>query len=104
MNQGETTEPREEKRTETRQPHIDRSKIKPAFWMVSSILSLVVNIILIAVILLLGRELFTLKNILSANLIEPLYTNFKLMDEAHIRMTRNRSLLIILDHWKQTLR
>ncbi|HNZ00856.1 MAG TPA: hypothetical protein PKV95_05970 [Anaerolineaceae bacterium] len=87
MNQGETTEPREEKRTETRQPHIDRSKIKPAFWMVSSILSLVVNIILIAVILLLGRELFTLKNILSANLIEPLYTNFKLMDEAHIRMT-----------------
>ncbi len=66
MNQGETTEPREEKRTETRQPHIDRSKIKPAFWMVSSILSLVINIILIASHPPVGTGAIYTKNILSA--------------------------------------
>ena len=59
----------------------------PAFWTVASVLSLVVNIILIGVLLVVGSQLFTLKRLLRDNLIGGLYNNFVLMDQASIRTT-----------------
>lgn len=64
-----------------------QGKINPAFWSIASLLSLVVNIILIAVLILLGRELFQLKSLVQEQLIGGLYTNFVQMDKAHIVTT-----------------
>lgn len=58
-----------------------------AFWTVSSILSLVTNIILVVALIGLGRQLFTLKSIIEKQVLGGLYENFILMDEAHIRTT-----------------
>ncbi|MCS6992988.1 MAG: hypothetical protein N2117_05390 [Anaerolineales bacterium] len=58
-----------------------------AFFRVSSILSFIINIILIVVILILARELFALKAIVGDHLLGGLYRNFQLMDAAHIRTT-----------------
>jgi hypothetical protein len=60
-------------------------KIMPAFWTVASILSLIVNIILIVVLLVLARELFVLKSIVGDQLLGGLYQNFIYMDLAHIK-------------------
>lgn len=57
----------------------------PSFWTVTSIFSLVVNAVLIAVLISLASQIFALKRILSDQLIEGLYQNFVRMDEAHIR-------------------
>lgn len=59
----------------------------PAFWTVASILSMIVNVILIIILLILGRELFTLKALVGDQLLGGLYNNFILMDEAHIKTT-----------------
>jgi hypothetical protein len=59
----------------------------PAFWTVASVLSLIVNVILIIILLILGRELFTLKALVGDQLLGGLYNNFVLMDEAHIKTT-----------------
>jgi len=63
------------------------NRLLPPFWTITGILSLIVNVILIAVMIGLGSQLFTLKRILSDQLIEGLYQNFVRMDEAHIRTT-----------------
>jgi hypothetical protein len=69
-------------------PFLWRGRLGPAFWTVASTLSLVVNIILIVVLILLGRQLFFLKKaIVSDQLINGLYDNFVLMDKAHIKTT-----------------
>jgi hypothetical protein len=62
-------------------------KIGPAFWTVASIVSLVVNIILILVLISLGQQLFTLKSLVKDQLLGGLYQNFVMMDQAHIRTT-----------------
>ncbi len=59
----------------------------PTFWTVASVLSMVVNLILVLVLLVLVRELFTLKALVGDDLLGGLYNNFVLMDEAHIRTT-----------------
>jgi hypothetical protein len=59
----------------------------PAFWTVASLISILVNLILIVILLVLARELFTLKAIVGDELLGGLYNNFVLMDEAHIRTT-----------------
>lgn len=59
----------------------------PAFWTVASILSLTVNVILIIVLLVLARELFTIKGLVGDGLLGGLYENFILMDRAHIKTT-----------------
>ena len=59
----------------------------PTFWTVASVLSMVVNLILVIVLLVLVRELFTLKALVGDDLLGGLYNNFVLMDEAHIRTT-----------------
>lgn len=59
----------------------------PAFWTVASILSIIINVIFIIILLILGRELFTLKTLVGDQLLGGLYNNFVLMDEAHIKTT-----------------
>ncbi|MBN2147704.1 MAG: hypothetical protein JW726_09965 [Anaerolineales bacterium] len=74
-----------------RSPRLQRfvwqRKFSPAFWTISSILSLSINIILIAVLILMGRQLFALKEIIEDDLLGKLHDNFALMDEAHILTT-----------------
>ncbi|MBN1667411.1 MAG: hypothetical protein JW862_09990 [Anaerolineales bacterium] len=61
-----------------------QGRIGPAFWTITSLLSLTVNIVLIVVLIFLGQQLFNLKAIVQDQLIEGLYTNFQLMDQASI--------------------
>lgn len=61
-----------------------QGKVAPAFWTIASVLSLTVNLILIIVLLILGRELFSIKSLV-AGLVNGLHANFVAMDEAHIR-------------------
>ncbi len=62
-----------------------QGKIGPAFWTVAGALSLTINVILIVLLLLLGRQLFDIKGLISQQLIGGLYYNFVRMDRAHIR-------------------
>lgn len=64
-----------------------RMNIAPAFWTTASTLSLIVNLILIVIVILLASQLFTIKKIVNEQLIGGLYSNFQLMDQAHIRTT-----------------
>jgi hypothetical protein len=62
-------------------------KVGPAFWTITGIVSLTVNIILIIVLVVLGQQLFSLKDLVENQVIGGLYNNFVLMDDAHIRTT-----------------
>jgi hypothetical protein len=64
-----------------------QGKIGPAFWTIASIISLSVNVILIILLILVGRELFSLKGLISNQLVDGLYNNFVQMDQAHIKTT-----------------
>jgi hypothetical protein len=64
-----------------------QGKFWPAFWTVTAVLSLTINVILVVMLLGLGRQVFSLKNVLQNQLIGQLYGNFALMDEAHIKTT-----------------
>jgi hypothetical protein len=61
-----------------------QGRIGPAFWTISSLVSLGVNVVLMVVLILLARQLFTLKQVISEQLIGGLYENFVLMDQARI--------------------
>lgn len=62
-------------------------KLLPAFWTVASVLSFIVNLILIVTIIILGQELFELKRLIGNNVLGGLYENFVKMDEANIATT-----------------
>jgi hypothetical protein len=64
-----------------------QGKIFPAFWTVASVLSLTVNVILIVILVIAGRELFAIKSLVNDQLIGGLHSNFVKMDEANIRTT-----------------
>ena len=64
-----------------------QGRLAPAFWTTASLLSLTVNIVLLVVLLLLARELFSIKALLSDQLVGGLHENFVAMDQAHIRTT-----------------
>lgn len=64
-----------------------QGKIGPAFWTTASLISLAVNVVLIAGLILLGRELFAIKGLVGGQLISGLYKSFVQMDEAHIVTT-----------------
>jgi len=66
-----------------------RGKILPVFWTVASVISLSLNIILVVVLLLLARQLFAIKGVVSAQLVSGLHQNFIKMDQAHIKTTIN---------------
>lgn len=65
-------------------PYLWQNRIAPAFWTTAGILSLALNVALIVLLVILGRELFTLKRVVSDQLVEGLRTNFERMDEAVI--------------------
>lgn len=62
-------------------------KLLPAFWTVASVLSFIVNMILIVTLIILGQELFELKRLVGNNVLGGLYDNFVLMDQANIKST-----------------
>ncbi len=64
-------------------PWLWQGKITPAFWTVSSVVSMTVNVILVVVLLVVGKQLFTLKQAV-APLLNGLNRNFVLMDQAVI--------------------
>ena len=73
----------------TQPPQAPRTKrqVAPAFWTVASVLSLVVNLVLIILVIALASQVFTLKRLITEQLLGGLYNNFVLMDEAHIQTT-----------------
>jgi hypothetical protein len=62
-------------------------KIGPAFWTIAGMISMIVNLALIVLIVVLGRQLFGLKALVETQVLGGLYDNFVLMDAAHIRTT-----------------
>lgn len=66
---------------------LQTEKVGPAFWTVASAISMTVNLILAAALIILGRQVFLLKGIVQDQVLGGLYTNFQMMDEAHIRTT-----------------
>ncbi|MGD2028035.1 MAG: hypothetical protein PVI99_09480 [Anaerolineales bacterium] len=61
-----------------------KGTLLPAFWSVGAFLSILLNIILIAVVLILAKQLFSIKNLITNDLVGGLYYNFLLMDQATI--------------------
>jgi hypothetical protein len=68
-------------------PAIWQGRVMPAVWTTASILSLVVNVILIIIVLVLATQLFNIKRLVGDQLIGGLYGNFQKMDRANIRTT-----------------
>jgi hypothetical protein len=68
-----------------------RLQFMPAFWTISGLISLAVNVILIVVLLSLANQVFTLKAIVKDQLIDGLANNFALMDQARIKTNINVS-------------
>jgi hypothetical protein len=69
-------------------PTESRYKFLPAFWTIASVMSFTVNIVMLIVLLLLFMNRGSVGNVATdqANqLLGGLYTNFVLMDQAHIR-------------------
>ncbi len=64
-----------------------QGRLMPALWTIASLISLSVNLILLAALLSLGRQVFTLKQIIGDQLVGGLQENFRLMDEAVIQQT-----------------
>ena len=64
---------------------VDRASLPKAFWTVTGILSLLTNAILIAVLLSVSNQLFTVNKVLQQQLIVPLGTSFTTMYEASIQ-------------------
>ncbi len=62
-------------------------KIGPAFWTITGLVSLTVNVVLIVILVTLGGQLFSLKQMVKDQLLGGLYQNFELMDQASIRTT-----------------
>ena len=64
-----------------------QAKLRPAFWTIACVVSLTVNIILIVLLIVLARQLFAIKDLVSHQLLGGLYDNFVLMDQARITTT-----------------
>ncbi len=62
-------------------------KIGPAFWTITGLVSLTINVVLIIILVTVGGQLFTLKQMVKDQLLGGLYQNFVLMDQASIRTT-----------------
>ena len=64
-----------------------QGKFGPAFWTITGIFSIIVNIVLMVALLIIGQQLFTLNEIVEYGLIGGLHSNFEAMDEASIATT-----------------
>jgi hypothetical protein len=60
---------------------------RPAARRLAILFSLLTNLVLILVLGILAQQLFTIKNFVNQDIIKGLYTNFVLMDRAHITTT-----------------
>jgi hypothetical protein len=74
-------------RTPKIQKVIYQRKFFPAFWTVTGIFSLIINVILIAILVSVGHTLFELKAIIADGLVTPAANSLELMDKAHIVTT-----------------
>jgi hypothetical protein len=83
QNRGESSNDRYEQW----KPYLWQGKLGPAFWTVAGIFSIGLNVILIIILVILGQELFNLKQLVNNQLIGGLYENFVAMDEAVISTT-----------------
>ncbi|KAA3646259.1 MAG: hypothetical protein DWQ07_08540 [Chloroflexi bacterium] len=63
-----------------------QGKPLPAFWTVGAAMSILLNVILVVTVILLGREVFALKELITRQLVAGLYANFILMDQASISL------------------
>jgi hypothetical protein len=81
-----------------------RGKLGPAFWTTASLISICVNIVLLVLLVLIGKELFALKDLVSKQLIGGLYQNFIKMDQARITTTIevNDTIPVVFDLPVQT--
>lgn len=61
-----------------------QGKYMPAFWTIACVFSLIVNAILIAVLISIGHNFFSLKSQIAEGLINGTSNNLALMDKAHI--------------------
>ncbi|MEN6408318.1 MAG: hypothetical protein ABFD44_01235 [Anaerolineaceae bacterium] len=59
----------------------------PTFWTITGTISLIVNLILIVALMIMTRQLFNIKALVSDQLVDGLYQNFVKMDEAKIQTT-----------------
>ena len=80
-------EPPEEKRSIDFSRFLWQGKLGPAFWTITGLISITVNIILIVVVIVIGQYLFTLNQIVEDGLIGGLHSNFVKMDDATIVTT-----------------
>ncbi len=62
-------------------------KFLPVLWTFASIVSLLVNIILIVLVIVLASQLFKIKELVQVELIDGFYDNFVKMDQARISTT-----------------
>jgi len=65
----------------------NQPRLHPVFWNVAGVLSMIVNVILVAVVVILLVFLFDLNRIVEYDLIGGLHDNFVRMDAAHIKTT-----------------
>lgn len=76
------------KRTHIPERLLWQNQMRPAFWTTASILSMIVNVILIIALIIVTTQLFAIKSLLDG-LIGGLHGNFVAMDQAHIQTTIN---------------
>lgn len=70
----------------TPQTALPRSeRLLRTMWTVGSLLSILLNVVLLVALIIAVNQLFTIKQVLGENLLGGLYHNFVRMDEAHIR-------------------
>jgi hypothetical protein len=81
-----------------------RGQLGPAFWTTASLISITVNIILVVLLILIGKELFAIKTLVSDQLIGGLHQNFIKMDQASITTTIevNDTIPVVFDLPVQT--
>jgi hypothetical protein len=60
-------------------------RIGPAFWTTTGAISLAVNIVLVVILVIVAKELFSIKELISSQLVGGLATNFAQMDQATIK-------------------
>ncbi|HES57858.1 MAG TPA: hypothetical protein ENO21_00325 [Firmicutes bacterium] len=64
-----------------------RRRVGEAFWNLASLISMTMNVVLLAALILLGGQFFAIKDVVSNQLIGGLYDNFVKMDAASIVTT-----------------
>jgi hypothetical protein len=69
------------------QDWIKQGDFLPAFWTIGSALSILLNIVLIIIVIVLSGKLFSLKQMVTNDVLGGLYSNFIKMDQATIITT-----------------